>query len=111
MAGQSHYRPVRNASLTRPWRLLSLVVLAMIFMAFSGTALAAPQGAPAPDAPLLVKFKASATAADVKAAIAESGGQSVRELQQIRTRVVSVPAAEADKVLAAFAKHPSVERA
>ena len=64
-----------------------------------------------PTVPILVKFKSSATSADIDTAIRGNGGQNVRSLNQIRTRVVNVPANARDRIIAALAKHPSVERA
>ena len=68
------------------------------------------QGQPA-TVPILVKFKASASAADIDAAIKGNGGQDVRALNQIRTHVINVPANAADSVVAAFARHAPVEHA
>jgi len=61
---------------------------------------------------ILVKFKNDKTSADVDAAIASLGGDSVRDLPQIRTRVIAVPPTERASIHAAkFAKHASVEYA
>src|SRR5438094_1164125 len=72
-----------------------------------------PSAAPASDRELiLVKFKGGATSAAIDAAIASLGGDSVRDLPQIRTRVIAVPASERASTHAAkYAKHASVERA
>src|SRR2546425_7245783 len=72
-----------------------------------------PSAAPASDRELiLVKFKGGATSAAIDAAIASLGGDSVRDLPQIRTRVIAVPVAERASTHAAkYAKHASVERA
>jgi len=64
-----------------------------------------------PRVPLIVKFKPAASAADIDAAIKAAGGQSVRELPQIRSRVISVPEHARDQILAAYQKHNAVERA
>src|SRR2546428_4040844 len=72
-----------------------------------------PTAAPSSDRELiLVKFKGGATSAAIDAAIASLGGDSVRDLPQIRTRVIAVPASERASTHAAkYAKHASVERA
>ena len=72
-----------------------------------------PSAAPASDRELiLVKFKGGATSAAIDAAIASLGGDLVRDLPQIRTRVIAVPASERASTHAAkYAKHASVERA
>src|SRR4051794_16560751 len=64
-----------------------------------------------PTVPILVTFKPSASDSDVATTINVNGGQQVRDLKQLRIHVINVPAAARDKVLAAFAHHPSVERA
>ena len=59
-----------------------------------------------------MKFKGGATSAAIDAAIASLGGDLVRDLPQIRTRVIAVPASERASTHAAkYAKHASVERA
>ncbi|HUS13680.1 MAG TPA: S8 family serine peptidase, partial [Chloroflexia bacterium] len=77
-------------------------------------AAAAPLPAPAagqPDSTLiLVKFKASAPSASVDSDITAKGGQNVRTLSQIRTRVVRVPSGAKNQVLAAFSGDALVER-
>src|SRR5256712_12518683 len=72
-----------------------------------------PTAAPSSDRELiLVKFKGGATSAAIDAAIASLGGDSVRDLPQIRTRVIAVPASERAPIHAAkYTKHASVERA
>jgi hypothetical protein len=62
-------------------------------------------------APFLVKFKPTATSATIDAAIKTNGGTSIRELDQIRTRIINVPASAQSAILAAYSKDPSVERA
>ncbi|MGN6565908.1 MAG: S8 family serine peptidase, partial [Thermomicrobiales bacterium] len=74
-----------------------------------GTATPTPQDGPT--VPILVKFKASASSADIDAAVHSAGGQRGRGLTQIHTHVINVPAAARDRVLAAYAKNPLVERA
>lgn len=79
-----------------------------------GTATPTATAAPAesgPRVPLIVKFKAGAGAADIDATIKAAGGQSVRELPQIRSRVISVPEHARDQILAAYQKQSAVERA
>jgi subtilisin family serine protease len=61
--------------------------------------------------PLLIKFRASASATDIAGAIQANGGVVTRDLRQIRTKVIYVPADARDRILAAFANSPSVERA
>ena len=60
---------------------------------------------------IIVKFKASATSAAADAAIRGVGGNTTRNLPQLHSRVVSIPASAGAQVLAALSKHPSVERA
>src|SRR2546428_2518698 len=61
---------------------------------------------------ILVKFKAGKASAEIDAAIASLGGESVRDLPQIRTRVIAVPASERASTHAGkYAKHVSVEQA
>lgn len=71
--------------------------------AATATAAQSPTAAPesGPRVPLIVKFKATASAADIDVAIKAAGGQSVRELAQIRSRVISVPENARDQILAA----------
>ncbi len=69
---------------------------------------AAAQG---PIVPILVKFRPSASAADMDAAVRGAGGQTARDLHQIRTRVINVPEQARERILVAYAQHPSVERA
>ena len=61
---------------------------------------------------ILVKFKSGNTSAEIDAAIASLGGDSVRDLPQIRTRVIAVPASERAATYAGkYAKHASVAEA
>lgn len=64
-----------------------------------------------PLVPIVVKFKPSASTADEDAAVRSSGGQTLRDVKQIHVRVVNVPLSARDRILAAFAKQPTVERA
>ena len=61
--------------------------------------------------PILVKFKASASASNVEAATRASGGQKVRDIAQLRTRVINVPANAAERIREAMAQNAAVERA
>lgn len=102
--------PNHSASRTQLRRCASLLLLVVVLMTVgAGVASAGPQGAD-PVVPVLIKFKLGAPPSEVASAIAASGGQSVRDLRQVRTRVINVPAGAADGVMAALAKHPSVER-
>ncbi len=69
-----------------------------------------PLEAPAADAQLIVKFKETLTDADIDAAIGALGGDVMRDLPQLRTRVVSLPGQAIEAVTAAYAHHPGVER-
>src|SRR5437868_2548353 len=60
--------------------------------------------------PILVKFKATATAADIDNAEKGSGGQKARAFDKLRTHVLNVPAAARDAVIAALSKQAAVER-
>src|SRR2546426_3375377 len=61
---------------------------------------------------ILVKFKSGKTSAEIDAAIASLGGDSVRDLPQIRTRVIAVPASERASAYAGkYAKHSLVAQA
>jgi len=64
-----------------------------------------------PLVPVLIKFHSNASAADIDDAIHGNGGIVTNDLKQIRTKVVHVPANARDRILAALAKHPAVERA
>jgi len=61
--------------------------------------------------PIMVKFKGSANKAKIDEAITASGGKSERDLSQIRTRVIRVPAGEVNAVLAKYKNNGQVERA
>src|SRR5438067_8460973 len=59
---------------------------------------------------LLVKFKASVDHDAADAAIRTSGAVSVRELAQLRLRVIKVSRSERENALDALARNPDVER-
>src|SRR2546428_1819671 len=61
--------------------------------------------------PLLVKFKGAATDAEIDAAVGALGGEVVRDLPQLRTRVLNIPSEALDAVVAAYGRHPAVEHA
>src|SRR5688572_14899391 len=61
--------------------------------------------------PLLIKFRADAQPADISSAVRTGGGVVTRDMAQIRTKVIYVPADARDRILAAYANHASVERA
>ncbi|TMG48145.1 MAG: hypothetical protein E6H91_06955, partial [Chloroflexi bacterium] len=95
-------------SMAMPWQAAAFVL--------------APSSAPAVESsstspatatlvPILVKFRGSANPADADAATRDAGGDVVRDLAQIRTRVVNVSAAARDAILAKYRGHPAVERA
>jgi hypothetical protein len=101
--------------------ILLLMLAALTLLSSTSITQAQPPG---DTVQIIVKFKASdditAFAAAVQgsdnitpiaAAIQASGGRGLRDLPQLRTRVISVPANAAENVLAAFARDPSVERA
>src|SRR5262249_27308316 len=60
---------------------------------------------------ILVKFKSSATQADIDQTAHGNGGRSVRGHNQIRTHAISVPAQARDAALNALRNNPHVERA
>mgnify|MGYP000325785094 CR=1 FL=1 len=77
-----------------------------------------PRPSPSPTAsgpvqlvPILVKFRTGASPAAIDATIRSVGGQPGRDLSQIRTRVIYVPANARDQMLAAYARQSTVERA
>jgi len=94
-------------------------VLATIFLlVLAGTTTSAvsptPTGASQAQAgkvQIIVKFTPGANSAAKDGAIHGVGGVSLRDLPQIRTRVMSVPANAVDQVLAALAKNSNIERA
>ena len=91
---------------------LVLVVPAVGAAPDAQQAAAAAAGAPnGPTIRLLVKFKSGTTTAQADSAIKGAGGTSQRSLNQIRTRVIEVPAAAEQGILAAYKASPVVERA
>ena len=60
-----------------------------------------PPGTAGPTVSLLVKFKSSASAADIESAVRGSGGSTARSFDQLRTRVITVPAGATTALLAA----------
>src|SRR5689334_21673725 len=60
--------------------------------------------------PVLVKVKSSASSAAIANAIRAAGGYEVRDLKQVHTYVVDVPASRRNQVLAALVRQPAVER-
>jgi hypothetical protein len=101
-------------NLFAPWLALDVVEAAPAAptaassTATSTTATTADSG---PKVRLLVKFKASASSADVDAAVQAADGTKTRSISQLRTPVIEVPASAKDRVLAALAKNGQVERA
>ncbi len=91
-------------------------VLMLIVNAVIPATLAAAPGNPAQPAgdnqrvPILITFKAAATAADIDDSIRTSGGDKGRMFGPIRTQEIFVSSNAKDSVLAAFANRPSVER-
>jgi uncharacterized repeat protein (TIGR01451 family) len=59
--------------------------------------------------PLLVKFKPNTARDEMERATKAAGGTLVREHPQLRLRVIKAPAAAKSAILAAYAKHPSVQ--
>src|SRR5438094_3325553 len=112
---RSYRRSIAQAP--RAVRLLTVLTMLLGILApLAGTSPAHATSTPsnaaqASTARILVKFKASASASDIASAIKNNGGQDERDLKQLRIHVIDVPAAARDSVLAAFAHHPSVERA
>jgi thermitase len=100
----------RKTSSSRIWSYTILLLLLLLIVIPSGAPAIANAQADS-SVPLLVKFKASAKNSDIDAALRANGGQSVRALSQIRTHVIAVSANARDRILAAYARHPSVERA
>jgi hypothetical protein len=92
--------------------LLALVFsIASVLTASPGFAASPTESAGTARVPLLIKFRASASAADIAGAIQSSGGVVTRDLAQIRTKVIYVPSDARDRILAAYAHLHSVERA
>jgi hypothetical protein len=94
--------------------LVFATVLMMLISVVATISMAASSGNGDPNVdkvPILVKFKASAGKADIDNAIHSSGGESGRDLSQIRTHVIYVPVNARDRILEAYKNNPSVERA
>jgi hypothetical protein len=60
--------------------------------------------------PILIKFKAAATAADIDDSIRTSGGDKGRMFGPIRTQEIFVSSNAKDSIIAAFSRQASVER-
>ncbi len=103
------------------WAVLALLVLVVNlvsaplgYMPARGAEIALPATALAAtddSAPLLVKFKPNTARDEMDRATKAAGGTLVRDHPQLRLRVIKAPAAAKDAILAAYAKHPSVQRA
>jgi|GEM_PF-321785 len=120
-SSSSQSSPTSLGQFHRIASLATIIALILNLLAPLGAvAHAAPAGAPPaspPAAPgqsdsvlLLVKFKSSASAADADTAIRAVGAESVRNLSQIRTRIVRVPAAARDRMIGAFRRQPAVQQ-
>src|SRR5688500_7150369 len=95
------------------WRTLVLILL-IVSLASNTRAIAASAALSAvgtPLVPILVKFTSAANTQQMDDAVRAGGGTAARELGQIRTRVINVPAGARDQILAAYARLPVVERA
>ena len=107
-------RSYRSAITSANTWLRALTVLGMVFGMIAPLLSPATTYAAQKDGtmvPILLKFKGAATAADMDAATRASGGQKVRDMEQLRTRVINVPANAAARILEAMARQPAVERA
>ena len=94
--------------------MLGALLFAMAMSLLAGQSAGATptdNGSSQPLVPVLIKFHSNASAADIDDAIHGNGGIVTNDLKQIRTKVVHVPANARDRILAALAKHPAVERA
>src|SRR3989475_987029 len=115
MSGREALNPAaRWATLAVLVLLVNLMSAPLAFMpaesaevAFPATVLASTDDS----APLLVKFKPNTTRDEMDRATKAAGGTLVREHPQLRLRVIQAPAAARAAILAAYAKHPSVQRA
>ena len=114
--------PARSIVSTMNKQLRMLVILGMLVSMLAPlmqprAAQAAPSSASSPAAPdgtkvpILVKFKAGVSSAELADATAASGGQKVRDVGRLRTRIISVPANAAERVVAALSQRAEVERA
>ncbi|MDP2856902.1 MAG: YDG domain-containing protein [Bacillota bacterium] len=102
---------IRNRGRT----LVSILLIGVLAGASLLVALAGkPNGAAAAAKPemitLLVKFRAGVSAQRAQEAVQGVAGEAHRTLDQIRTRVIKVPAAAAPAVMAALSKTAEVER-
>src|SRR6266542_757586 len=106
---------------SRPfWRRLILFLVILSLVSNSRALYAAALTAPAPTAsanvaantvPILIKFRSAATPQQMDDAVRAGGGTVARDFLQIHTRVINVPAEAADRMIAAYASFPAVERA
>ena len=103
------------------WATLAVLVLLVNFMSAplapmpaQSAEIAVPATVPASaddSVPLLVKFKPNTTRDEMEGATRAAGGTLVREHPQLRLRVIRASAAAKAGILAAYVKHPSVQRA
>jgi subtilase family protein/Calx-beta domain-containing protein/fervidolysin-like protein len=82
----------------------------------TGPALAAPSGPSSASTatsktPVIVKLKGFVTGAEADAMLGALGGEFVRDLPQLHTRVLNVPSDALAAVVTAYGRHPAVERA
>src|SRR6266542_1519848 len=106
---------------SRPfWRRLILFLVILSLVSNSRALYAAALTAPAPTAsanvaantvPILIKFRSAATPQQMDDAVRAGGGTVARDFLQIHTRVINVPTEAADRMIAAYASFPAVERA
>jgi len=87
---------------------LMILVMLLGFATSIGSVLAQNQS---DTVEIIIKFKASATSEDMDVATRDSGGVVLRDIPQLRTRVIQVPASDGEQVLAALVQNPSVQRA
>src|SRR6266542_1333132 len=102
------------------WGRLILFLVILSLVSNSRALYAAALTAPAPTAsanvaantvPILIKFRSAATPQQMDDAVRAGGGTVARNFLQIHTRVINVPAEAADRMIAAYASFPAVERA
>src|SRR5688500_9094766 len=72
---------------------------------------AVPSHPPGATVPILVKFSAAASPADVDAVIRAIGGERKADIQSLRTVVIDVPIEAGPQLLEAYSRLPAVERA
>src|SRR5438309_9669408 len=115
MSGREGLNPAgRWATLALLVFVVNLVSAPLGFMPAQSAEIALPATALAAtddSAPLLVKFKPNTTRDEMDRATKAAGGTLLREHPQLRLRVIQAPAAARAAILAAYAKHPSVQRA